>query len=333
MEHQKWVSRYREELKGIAILWVIFFHALIPLTGLLYHIQKIGYGGVDIFFFLTGYGLYYSLEKNGNIRAYWGRRMRRILPAYLPFIFCWILVMFPRYQLSTVQAIRSGMGNLLLLGYWFTVPKTFNWYIGGLTLFLLLAPLFHGLLSGSGKPAKTFFFLLCVSVGLGFCCVGLDQYMAISRLPVFLLGMAFAMPLRPFQVSPGVKRGLYMLSFGVGIFILLLCFARYPELLLTYAMYWHPFALITPPLCIGLAYLFHKGEKIRGIFLPLRLFGEASFEIYLFNIWMVEMGKRYAVSGSWQWLLLSTGSIAVGMGYHFLVKKGLRIYSGFAGAN
>ena len=284
MEHKKWVSSYRGELKGIAILWVVFFHALIPSTGLLSHIQKIGYGGVDIFFFLTGYGLYYSLEKNGSIRSYLGRRMRRILPAYLPFILCWMLVMFPQYQLSTVQAIRSGMGNLLLLGYWFTVPKTFNWYISGLTLFLLLAPLFYSILSGSRKPVKTLFLLLCVSVGLGFCCVGLDQYMAVSRLPVFLLGMAFAMPGQPFIASSGVRRGLCLASFGTGLFILLLCFARYPELLLTYGMYWHPFVLITPPLCIGLAWLFHKGERFSSIFVPLRLFGEASFEIYLWNI-------------------------------------------------
>ena len=320
MEHRQWVSRYREELKGIAILWVVFFHALIPCTGILYDIQKIGYGGVDIFFFLMGFGLYHSLERNDNVGAYWKRRMARILPAYLPLILCWMLVMFPQYHLSTVQAIRSGMGNLLLFGYWFSVPKTFNWYIGGLSLFLLLAPLFHGLLSASRKPLRTLALLLFASVGLGFCCVGLDQYMAISRLPVFLLGMAFAMPELP-AFSHAGKRVLYPAAFGVGLFVLLLCFDRYREGLSTYAMYWHPFVLITPPLCIGSAYLFHKGEKISGLFAPLRLFGKASFEIYLLNIWAVELGKKYALSGGWEWGILSVGGIAAGIGYHVLVNK------------
>ena len=44
------LSCYRNELKGIAILWVVFFHAQLGLDGIWYQIQRIGYGGVDIFF-------------------------------------------------------------------------------------------------------------------------------------------------------------------------------------------------------------------------------------------------------------------------------------------
>ncbi len=321
MEHRQWISRYRDELKGVAILWVVFFHALIQCPGILLDIQKIGYGGVDIFFFLTGYGLYHSLQKGGGLGGYWKRRMARILPAYGPLILCWILVMFPGYGLSTVPMIRSAVGNLLMCGYWFSVPRLFNWYVSALVLFILLAPLFHGLLSGGKNPAVTILGLLVVAALVGLSCVGIDQYMAISRLPVFILGMAFAMDWRP-AVSPMLKRLLYALAFGLGLFLVLICHQRYPELLLTYGMYWHPFALITPGLCVFLAYLFHKAEKARALFAPVRLLGKSSFEIYLLNIWMVELGKKYAIQGDWAWGLLSLGSIALGIGYHSAIQAG-----------
>ena len=45
----RYLSRYRNELKGFAILWVVFFHASLGLdTGVLYQLKRIGYGGVDI---------------------------------------------------------------------------------------------------------------------------------------------------------------------------------------------------------------------------------------------------------------------------------------------
>ena len=86
------LSRYRNELKGIAILWVVFFHAQLGLEGLLYQVQRIGYGGVDLFFFLSGFGLYHTLERDADLGRYLKRRARRLLPAYLPFCVVWLVV-------------------------------------------------------------------------------------------------------------------------------------------------------------------------------------------------------------------------------------------------
>lgn len=322
MEHRKWLSDYRDELKGIAILWVVLFHMRVPLGGILFDVQKIGYGGVDIFLFLTGFGLFHSLRKSKDLRGYISRRLRRVLPSYLPLILCWMLVMFPGYGLTTTGAIRSGLGNLLMVGFWFDVPKVFNWYISAFFLFMLLAPVFYGLLAGSPRPGRTLAALLAVSVGIGFCCIGDDRYMGISRLPIFLLGMAFAMDWRP-KMGVWLKRGLYVLAFAAGLFVLMVCFSQYTELLNDYAMYWHPFVLMTPPLCVGLGFLFHKAEGARKVFGPLRLVGKASFEIYLMNIWAVELGKNAGLSGGMGWALLSLGSIALGIGYHLSVKTGV----------
>jgi len=319
MEHRNWISQYRDELKGIAILWVVFFHAQ-ECGGFLWYVQRIGYGGVDIFFFLTGYGLARSLRKSDDLREYWRRRLWRILPSYLPFILIWSLAMFPGYQLSTVQAIRSAAGNWLGLGYWFNVPKSFNWYISALLMFLLLAPLFYGFMARSHRPWLTVLIQLSIVAGLGLCCVGLDQYMAVSRLPIFILGIAFSMEWRP-ALSLAAKRIFYALSLALGLFLVTFCHARYPELLLPYGMYWHPFVLITPPLCVLLSYCFHKARKTRFLFTPLKVFGQASFEIYLVNIWLVELAKKHALSGYVQWVILCMTCLGLGVAYHLLVHK------------
>ena len=110
---QEAIGACRDEIKGAAILWVVFFHAQLGLGGLLYDVQKIGYGGVDMFLFLSGFGLYHSLSRDADAGRYLLRRARRLLPAYLPFCAVWLCVMLPLYDLGTVQSVRVAAGNLL----------------------------------------------------------------------------------------------------------------------------------------------------------------------------------------------------------------------------
>ncbi len=323
MDAKQWVRAYRDELKGIAILWVVFFHGQFFAPGVLHHIQKIGYGGVDLFFFLTGFGLVHSLSKNGDLRGYMKRRLWRIGPAYLPLIVVWMVVMFPGYGLTTTQAIRGVLGNLFMVGFWLSTPRVFNWYVSALLLFLALAPFVHACLSKSEKPGRSLACLAVIALGVGLCCIGDDRYMGIARIPIFLLGMAFAMNWRP-AMGIWLKRSLLVLCFVAGTALLMLCFERYPELLNDYGIYWHPFVFITPPLCIFFGFLFDKAKHFNAAFGPLRWMGRASFEIYLMNIWMVELLRKYQVRGDWPWILASLGCLVAGVGYHWLVDAAVK---------
>jgi len=320
MEHQAWVSRYRNELKGLAILWVVFFHSNLVLGGSLDFMRQLGYGGVDIFFFLMGIGLYRSLQKSDDLRGYASRRLWRVLPAYLPVLVIWMAVMYPTYGLSTVQAIRGVAGNLTMTGYWLGTPKVYNWFANAQFLFIFLAPLCYAVLAKSRQPLKGLVLLLSIAFGIGLTCIGLDQMMGVSRLPIFVLGMAFGMEL-PVSGKKGLVRLGYLSAFGIGLAAVLLCLNRYQELLNTYGMYWIPFALMTPGLCVFLSWLFHKAEKIRWLFAPLRVIGAASFEIYLLNIWMVELAKKNGITDAGLWALLCAGNLLVGIGYHLLVER------------
>ena len=322
MEHRAWVGRWRDELKGLAILWIVYYHSQLDLPGGWNLLHQWGYGGVDIFFFLMGMGLYHSLQKNNDLRGYTSRRLWRILPAYLPVLILWMAFMYPSYGLSTVQAIRGIAGNLTMTGYWLQTPRVFNWFANGQFFFLLIAPLCFALLTRSDKPTVTLIALLILSGLIGFACFGQKQLMGASRLPVFLLGMAFGMDW-PVNGKRGLVRTGYLMAFFAGLAILLLATLRYTWTLLDYGMYWYPFALITPPLCVGIAGLFQKSDQTKRLFTPLRKLGESSFEIYLINIWMVELARKTGVTDPWAWILLCALNLFAGMGYHVVVIQGV----------
>lgn len=231
--------------------------------------------------------------------------------------------MYPSYGLSRTEAIRGVLGNLTMTGYWLGTPKVFNWFANGQFFFLLITPLYYAALTRAKKPAHMLLALMALAMGMGLACIGQDQMMGASRLPVFLLGMAFGM-----DWKAGRKRGwgiaAYAAAFALGLGVVLVAMARYRELLIDYGLYWYPFALMTPGLCVFFAFLMERAKKAERIFAPLRLLGQASFEIYLINIWMVELAKRYAVSGAGLWALLCLGNLLLGLAYHVLVAMGTR---------
>lgn len=314
---RKMLGRYRNEIKGIAILWVVFFHARLGLDGLLYQVQRIGYGGVDIFFFMSGFGLFYSLEKDADLGRYLIRRGERLLPSYLPFCFMWLAVMLPRFGLGTANAARVALSNLSMLGFLTGTDRYINWYTGALLISLLLAPFFHAAL----KPGKRYWLraaaLLAVlfAVGLGF--IDDSRYMMISRFPVFALGMVAA----GCEVKErNLKLALPALGAGAlaALFVLYRCLNRYVELLVPYAMYWHPFVLIAPALCLAFGWVF--AHVPAAMLKPLRFLGGASFEIFLFNVWYEVLGPEIGLmSTPLECLLWSIGTVALGCIYHLLI--------------
>ena len=311
MEHRARISRTRDELKGLAMLWIVWFHSGLLLPGHVDDLRLLGYGGVDIFLFLMGMGLCYSLQKNNDLRAYLARRMKRLLPAYLPIVLVWMAVMYPQYGFSASQAVRGIAGNLFMVGYWLQLDGVYNWFANTVFTFVLIAPAIYAVLTGS--KTRGLIVLLVIAFGIGAANIGLEQMMPVSRLPIFILGMALGL------WQGGARRkwhtALLAMSFALGLFLVLYCMHRQPWTLIAYGMYWYPFVLITPPLCAGLAFLLDKAQTSKRFFTPLRLVGQSSFEIYLINVWMYELSKGYTISAG-VWALLCAANLLLGIGVH-----------------
>lgn len=317
-----YLSGCRNEIKGFAILWVVLFHAQLGLEGWAYQLQRIGYGGVDLFFFLSGYGLCHSLHQDADLGRYLARRARRLLPAYIPFCVVWLAVMLPLYGAGPVTSIRIAAGNLSALGFFAEIPLLINWYPGALALCVFAAPAFYTVLARERRRALHAAVLLLLLFGAGLAFVGRDAYMAMARLPVFVLGMLFAWP---GGNGLGDRTAGALAAAGLaGFAALFACLSRFSDrMLCDYALYWHPFVLIAPAMCAGLGWAFaHVPRAARALFAAL---GRASFEIFLFNAWVELAGKRFGLCQTTaQWALWSLASIAAGLAYHGVLLSAAR---------
>lgn len=180
----EFVSKNRTYLMGISILLVVLFHAFSwiynPIGAL-----NIGYVGVDLFMFFSGFGLTFSFEKN-KILHFYKNRLSRIYPLYFLAIVITYLVLCHK-----VWALDDLLYNLLSLGF-YTKGGTqrYDWYLESLFTLYLLFPIFY-YFSKLKYAALLLTFLLA--------CFVLHQFDVswwyecfIGRLPIFLYGIMFS---------------------------------------------------------------------------------------------------------------------------------------------
>ena len=185
------LSKYRAELMGLAMLWVMAFHAFELDLGRewLNNLRAVGFGGVDIFILLSSMGLVMSLERREReYGAFMRRRAARILPAYYA-------VMLPYTVYLIVHdgvASTALLWNSTLLYYWVQCRGAFNWYVAGAMTFYAVTPMCWRFLR-QRRHWGAWVFLGCV-LGLAVCQwlmqVGYWQYLDVFyRVPVFFVGL------------------------------------------------------------------------------------------------------------------------------------------------
>lgn len=271
------LSLRRSELMGLALLWVMLFHAYsyhAPWRALAL-VQEYGYLGVDIFLFLSGLGLCGSLLRRPSVTAFWRARCARILPAY------WLVV--GAYSLCLIYLGRISFSTMLWslsgLHYWFQIPGSFNWYVSALLAFYLLAPLWVRLLRKSPSPVLAAVLALPAAYGLYRLAIPLNLlYLRdfLFRIPAFALGTLCGYCLHTGQA---LSRRHRLLWAGLALAGGALLFGVW-----TQRIYIAPcfiFSLVVCPLCLLAAWLLERtGLRLRAF----SLLGECSLEIYLLNV-------------------------------------------------
>ena len=109
--------KYRQDiqlLRGIAVLYVVLFHLGIE------SIQS-GFLGVDVFFIISGF-LMAILYKNDDVKGFYARRAKRLLPAYYVVILGTLIISFlvntPNEINQVVSQAIFGSTFLSNIGFW-----------------------------------------------------------------------------------------------------------------------------------------------------------------------------------------------------------------------
>lgn len=248
------IKKYRSELMGIATIMILFGHTVFygpeyVNYGFLQEFVTLGYSGVDIFLFLSGFGLTFSITKNSK-KSFYNHRIIRLLPSVVGI---WIL-----YILIHVK-------NISVFTFIDPILWTFNggyWYVG----FIFLAYLFFPYLYSFSKKFKGWqilllsllvsFFLFIPFIYQGNAVSCNAKVCIVTRIPIFMIGMLFAMKkVEWFNSTP-----VLLLLFAIGVFSL---YPYYVEGDLggnKYFTTYYSILLITP----GLIFLYGKLLNVVG---------------------------------------------------------------------
>ena len=128
------ISRYRSELMGAAMLFIILFHVPLDRSNEFFGLRRCGNVGVDMFLFLSGIGLWFSWVKNPSVWQFYKRRLLRIYPAwlvmaalyYLPrFVYRWLPVLMILWCIwvQWISPLHQAVGHIEI--FWSRVPIFF----------------------------------------------------------------------------------------------------------------------------------------------------------------------------------------------------------------
>lgn len=282
----KEVIKYRKIWMGFAILWVIFFHFGYKPPDPLAALQSSGYSGVDIFFFASGIGCYLSYSRDKNAAAFIKRRFIRIMPTYFVFIVIW----------CTYKVITDGMDFTTVLGNIFCVQDltgkdgSFNWYFGAMWIFYLLTPYFVAVADKIKKSAGCVLFcLLLVLFSFPFWNVK-ALIIIVTRMPVYFLGMYLAKRSQESDDKISLKFMLIATVLSIiSMAAFIVCYFKLHDELWNYGLWWYPFIITAPTICLYLSFICKQLEKKsvgQKILKAFSFIGSYTFELFLVHLFV-----------------------------------------------
>ena len=262
----KELSTYRPELMGWSILWIMMLHFTFNQIKPLGFIAQYGFAGVDIFLFVSGFGLFYSLDKDDNLVRFYKKRLLRIFPTYY-------IIGFITNLLLTHDDILTFLFRYSTIGFWIGREYA-EWFIPSIILLYILAPFIKKII------VKKWFVLISI---LTVCIYLITYYFAdkehlldrahfflLYRIPAFILGMICAYWVKSNMPS---KYFLYIMLLGLPFFIY-----YYPFHHQIYNFKYYSLAFLLPLFTVVFILL---SKYTRCISPVLKKMGIASLEIYL----------------------------------------------------
>lgn len=290
------LSKYRNELYGLAAIWIILFHglnikkvktALPKFLSFLEPILKHGNVGVEIFLFLSGICLYFSLKNNQSLKRFYAKRLSRIL---LPF-FIIDGIFFGYICLYVQNDFLMFFKKMTFYSFWFE-RDGFVWFVA----FIICLYLFYPFIC-NWTEKKT---ITVLSIMLTYLvCIGIRYFIpqwyisveiALTRIPVFLLGCFVGEKVyNNLEISSFIKGvSLIFVVYGFGYFY------QHPYSLVKY--YRLPYFFIGPSLSIWICIIL---DQINSATLNriLSVWGGISLELYLTHFVLRKIFMDSSISG------------------------------------
>lgn len=288
MNNMNILSYYRSALMGIATIMVLLFHFQANFgTAPINAFSSIGYGGVDIFLFLSGFGLINGYK--GNTRQFYIRRLARLYPTYL---LCAFLTFWQKGDINPLHPLIASTG----IGYFLpgmNIPSI-EWYVPTMYVLYLIFPWFMKK-SGIENIQKTVAIAITFGLFLTAILIFIQKGTVIlttSRIPIFFIGVYFG-----FLYKCNISLSGSIMKFWMSLSVVALCIQMYivsifdVVFLWRNAIYFLPFSIIVPGLSFLISKVLDKFNK--NISFCFSFVGSLSLEMYLIHVLLLNYWKRY----------------------------------------
>ena len=234
-----------------------------------------GLWGVELFLFISGFGIVYSLSKNTS-RIFYIHRIKRMLPTS-------IIIGVLKLLFSRLGFKEDTHSNFLLL-----VTNLYIWYIYAITVYYLISPILFKLLKRYGLWVVLFtcvFSLLCRYIPFGNSPYYLINHIGwiTGRLPIYTFTFGMYVALKPINFKISTIN-------VVGFLFFIICLVlRAGSIMVKYK--WNvPYIYIllllaTPMLCVFCSYVKRVFQKINCLVI-LEYLGKYSLELFLWHTYI-----------------------------------------------
>lgn len=283
-------SKYRGELMGVAILGVCLLHAF-KWAGigesLIAHavgpFARIAF--TEGFLFLSGFGLYYSFSKNGDLRKFYIKRVNRVL---LPYI----IMGLPFFLLSLITggiSVSPFLLKITSLYFWF-FGNDGMWYISMSVVLYLLFPFAYKFMFAQQKEIGVVTRTLVIIMTCVSACFALYDFaphyynmlqIGITKTPMFFIGMLVAW----YSCLGLSMTWKHMIGGGILLSITFLLKNHSDVFVPYYEMAYR--LLMMPLFCLVIEYL-----KIKRLNVFLQWFGRYSLEIYVLQMLVIGVAQK-----------------------------------------
>ena len=268
------LSRFRTTLMGLAALNVMLLHISqnFELLGsdIVFTMFE---SGADMFMLLSGFGLFYSVDKGFSLPAYIKKRFMRIYPEY--FLSCALYaVLFGTGVLWFIKYITTA-------GYWMS-DTTLFWFYAIIVVLYIFYPVIHKIIKRS-DTGTVILIISIIAVEIILSCFVDEFYwekaIALERIPVFIAGALIAKRVKYGGISIKSEKVLYFVIGAMASILLTIPAGRH-----------YRFVLLPWSVCITVitAFIFTKCKSNNLVVKVFNGLGKLSLQIYLLHSMLTE---------------------------------------------